>query len=179
MATTTNLLSWEAFEKLPDDGMHHEIIQGELITLRPPQFPHSKIAKRLHLALVQWEKQGLGEAFQEAGYKLSENPPTWIQPDVSFLRPGRTAGVTRYLTGAPDLAAEIVSPSDTPADLDRKVDALLSAGGLIVWVVFPDARRVRVFQRDGTSYSRGVQDKLSAPELLPGWEMPVAKLFED
>jgi Uma2 family endonuclease len=63
--------------------------------------------------------------------------------------------------------------------LDRKVDALLSAGGLIVWVVFPDARRVRVFRHDGTSLSLGIHDKLFAPELLPGWEIPVAKFFED
>ena len=112
MATATNLLSWEAFEKLPDDGMHHEVIQGELITLPPPQFPHVKVAKRLYQALFVLEEKGVGEVFVEAGYKLSEKPATWIQPDVSFLRPGRTADVTRYLTGAPDLAVEVVSPSD-------------------------------------------------------------------
>ncbi len=179
MATTTNLLSWEAFEQLPDDGMHHEIIHGELITLPPPQFPHSKIAKRLYRALLVVEEAGIGEVFLEAGYKLSDNPPTWIQPDLSFVRPGRTAGVTGYLTGAPDLAVEVVSPSDTPADLDRKVEALLAAGGMMVLVIFPDTRRVRVFRRDGTSFSLGAHDTLSAPDLLPGWEMPVAKLFED
>ena len=179
MATTTNLMSWEAFEQLPDDGMHHEIIAGELITLPPPQFPHSKVAKRVFLALLPLEKQNIGEVFSEAGYQLSSDPPTWIQPDVSFLRSGRTAAVTRYLTGAPDLAVEVVSPSDSPGDLDRRVEALLAAGGAVVWVIFPETRRVRVFQHDGTSFSRGIGDKLSAPELLPDWELPVAKIFED
>jgi Uma2 family endonuclease len=179
MATTTNLMTWEAFEQFFDDGMHHEIIAGEPITLPPPQLPHSNVAKRLYHALFSLEEKGLGEVFSEAGYKLSHRPPTWIQPDVSFLRPGRTGAKTGYLTGAPDLAAEVVSPSDRPGDLDRKVEALLAAGGTVVWVIFPDARRVRVFQRDGTSFSRGVNDTLSAPDLFPDWELPVSKLFED
>ena len=180
MATTTNPLSWEAFEQLPDDDWtHYEILQGELIALPPPQLPHSKVAKRVFLALLPLEQRGLGEVYAEAGYKLSHDPPTWIQPDVSFVRPGRTAAVTRYFTGAPDLAAEVVSPSDRAGDLDRKVEALLAAGGTIVWVIFPDARRVRVFQRDGTSFSRGIGDTLSAPDLFPDWALPVSKLFED
>ena len=177
--TTTNLLSWEAFEQLPDDGMHHEVIEGELITLPPAQLPHTWIAKRLYKALLELEKQGAGVAFHETGYKLSNNPPTWLQPDVSFLRPGRAAMAQKYFTGAPDLAVEVVSPSDSPADLDRKVEILLAAGSTAVWVVFPETRRVRIFHRDGTSASRGINDKLSLPELLPDWELPVAKLFED
>lgn len=45
MATTTHQLSWEAFEQLPDDGMHHELIEGELQTLPPPKLLHSKVAR--------------------------------------------------------------------------------------------------------------------------------------
>jgi Uma2 family endonuclease len=56
---------------------------------------------------------------------------------------------------------------------------LLAAGCLAVWVVYPEEQEVRVFVPGGTSYTRGVQETLSAPELLPGWELPVAKIFED
>ena len=181
MATTTNLLSWAAFEQLPDDGMHREIIQGELITLPPPKWKHSDVARRANRALLSLEDQGLGHVYVEAGYKLSDNPPTWIQPDVSFLRAERfrTAARGGYLTGAPGLAMEIVSPSESARDVKRKVEALLAAGGQRVWVVYPESRRVNVFLRDGTSCIRRASDTLSLPDLLPGWELPVAKLFEE
>jgi Uma2 family endonuclease len=177
MATTTNLLSWAAFEQLPDDGMHREIIQGELITLPPPKWKHSDVARRANRALLSLEDQGLGDVYVEAGYRLSDNPPTWIQPDVSFLRAERVHASEQdgYLTGAPDLAIEIVSPSDSARDLDHKVEALLTAGGQQVWVVYPDSRKVRVCLRDGTSYNRSVNDTLS----FHGCEFPVARLFEN
>ena len=181
MAATTNLLSWEAFEQLPDDWAHYEIIEGELIRLPPPTAGQSIAASNALRALLPLEERGLGRVYAEAGYKLSEDPATWIQPDVPFLRKERIQATAPdgYFLGAPELAIEIVSPSESARDLERKVDALLAAGGQAVWVVYPASRKVRVFLGDGTSFSRGIHDKLSAPELLPGWELPVAKLFED
>src|SRR5437899_926504 len=90
MATTTNLLSWEAFEQLPDDGMHRELIEGELICLPPPKFTHMEIIRRLHHALLILEDRSLGRVYVEGGYKLGANPSTWIEPDISFLRRERT-----------------------------------------------------------------------------------------
>jgi Uma2 family endonuclease len=181
MATTTNLLSWAAFEQLPDDGMHREVIQGELIVLPPPKSRHSLIANQTFKALLVLEQRAGGRLLLEAGYKLSQDPPTWIQPDVSFLRAEhvRATEPDGYFTGAPDLAIEIVSPSDSARDLDRKVEALLAGGGQQVWVVYPDSRNVHVFLRDRTSRIRSIGDTLSIPDLLPGLELPVAKLFED
>ena len=180
MATTTNLLSWEAFEQLPDDGRHLEIIEGELITLPPPKSGHSIIAANAASLLWPLQDQGLGRVFSEAGYKLSENPATWIQPDVSFLRVKRVHATDPdgYFLGAPALAVEIVSPSETARTLNRKVDILLAAGSLAVWVVYPEERRVRVFLPDGTSHRLGPEDLLTFPDLLPGFGVPVAKLFE-
>jgi Uma2 family endonuclease len=181
MATTTHLVTWEEFEQLPDDGTKHEIIEGRLLRLPPAKLGHSKVAKRVLRALLSAEDIGPGEAYPEAGYRLSVNPSTWIQPDVSFVTQEHVIATDdgKYLTGAPELAVEVVSPSETAAELDKKVHALLAAGGIEVWVVYPETQRVRVFRRDGTSFTRGISDSLSLPELLPGWELPVAKLFED
>jgi Uma2 family endonuclease len=181
MATTTPVMSWEAFEQLPDDGMHYEIIEGELITLPPPKSRHSLVASNTFKELLPLEESGLGRVMPEAGYKLSHDPPTWIQPDVSFLRKERVQATAPdgYFLEAPELAVEVVSPSESARTLNRKVKALLAAGARAVWVVYPDDLQVRVYLPDGTSFSRGVNDTLSAPDLLPGWELPVAKLFED
>jgi Uma2 family endonuclease len=182
MATTTGQITWQAFEQLPDgDGFHREVVEGELIVLPPPKSKHSRIARRMSRALMAFEDRGIAEVHMEAGYKLSVDPATWIEPDVSVLRieRARAAGGEDYFIGSPELAVEVVSPSETARDLNRKIDALLASGGLAVWVVYPEEQEVRVFLPDGTSYIRRVDESLSLPELLPGWELPVARLFED
>jgi hypothetical protein len=75
------------------------------------------------------ENRGQGSVFVEAGYRLSDAPPTWIQPDVSVLseRASATSGAA-YFVRPPELAVEVVSPSETARDLARKVD--LAGGSL-------------------------------------------------
>ena len=179
MATTTHLLTWQEFEQLPDE--HAEILEGELITLPPPKSKHSRLAFKIAVLLLPLQEKLVGEASCEAGYKLSENPPSWIQPDASFLKMDRVRATKPdgYYLGAPELAVEIGSPSETPKTLRRKVDLLLAAGGLAVWVVYPETRQIHVYLPDGTSSIRGIHDMLTLPELLPGWELPIAKIFAD
>jgi Uma2 family endonuclease len=127
------------------------------------------------------KQRGIVKIYMEAGYKLSDNPPTWIQPDVSVLRIERARATSGddYFVGSPELAVEVVSPSETARDLNRKIDALLAGGSLAVWVIYPEEKEVRVFLPDGTSLTRRSNETLTIPELLPEWELPVAKLFED
>ena len=180
MAATTNLMSWEAFEKLPDDAMHRELIEGELQVLPPPKSGHSGVAMRMLKSLLPFEKSA-GRFYLEAGYKMSDDPPTWIQPDVSFLRMERVRRTpdSGYFLGAPDLAVEVVSPSESAADLDRKVQLMLRGGASAVVVAYPRQREVEVHLPDSTSRRLTSSDTLSLPGLLPGWELAVARLFED
>ena len=79
------LVTFEQFEKYPDDGMKHELIQGEHIVVPPPKSRHTRIRQRLQDAIRPYVlSHRLGEVHIEAGFKLS--PDTWLQPDVSFLR---------------------------------------------------------------------------------------------
>jgi Uma2 family endonuclease len=107
--------------------------------------------------------------------------PTWIEPDVSVLRIERARATSGddYFAGSPELAIEVVSPSETARDLNRKIDALLAGGSLAVWVIYPEEQEVRVFVPGGTSYIGRVDEFLTAPELLLDWQLPVAALFED
>jgi Uma2 family endonuclease len=132
-------------------------------------------------ARLPLEDRGNWTVLVEAGYRLSENPPTWIQPDVSVLSKERAHATSGddYFLKPPELAVEVVSPSETARDFTRKIDLLLAGGSLAVWVIYPEKREVRVFVPDGTSYNRRGDEKLTMPELLPDWELPVAKLFED
>ena len=181
MAATTNLMSWEAFEELPDDCQHYELIEGELQVLPPPKSGHSNVAMRTLKSLLPFEDKAGGRFYAEAGYKLSHDPATWIEPDVSFLRierVRRTPG-SEFFLGAPDLAVEVVSPSESAADLDRKVQLMLRSGTSAVIVVYPKPREVEMHLPGGSSRRLTAADTLRLPDLVPGWELPVASLFED
>jgi Uma2 family endonuclease len=103
MATSTGQMTWQAFEQLPDgDGWHREVIEGELIILPPPKSKHSRIAFTAAEALLPLKQRGIAKIYVEAGYKLSDDPPTWIQPDVSVLRMERAlaTGGDDYFVGS-------------------------------------------------------------------------------
>jgi Uma2 family endonuclease len=79
--------------------------------------------------------------------------------------------------GAPDLAIEVASPGDTPPDLLRRVSQYLKAGSRVVWVVYPTAREVHVFEASGAVRVLRSGESLEAPELLPGFSLPLDELF--
>ena len=177
---TKTLMSLEEYERLPDEGVQHELDEGELVTMPPPKYWHSRIARIIGRALDRFvEPRELGEVLIEAGFLLHPDPLTIRQPDVAFVRAERTRkpDLEGYLEGAPDLAVEIASPSDSMADLDRKVEQYLAAGSTLVWVVMPKYERIRIYRADGTSTVRHRGEMLDAPELLPGWSMPVEQVF--
>ena len=108
-----------------------------------------------------WSGAELGRLMeQKAGYKLSEDPATWIQPDVSFLKMERVRATkpNDHFLGAPELAVEVVSPSETAETLNRKIDLLLGREqrkaiyGLDVMIQTPQRGRGRERQR-GTGHS--------------------------
>jgi Uma2 family endonuclease len=171
------LLSFEQFEKFPDDGMKHELLQGEHIVLPPPKLRHTRIQHNLLDALrPHIRKHKLGDVQIEAGFKLSSD--TWLQPDVSFVR---TAQIERadpngYYDGAPAIAIEVASESNTAAQLDLKMELYFAHGSKEVWVVYPKTRKIAAHYPDGHSRTFTVELK---SELLPGLSLAISSLFEN
>ena len=178
MAAKT-LLTLEQFERLPEDGMIHELSEGELISVTYPKFGHSQVSLNLHWSLMPFvQERKLGRVYAETGYLLSPDPPTLRFPDLSFLSldRARCQAFDDYVRGAPELAVEIVSPSDSAEDLQLKIDQYLSAGAKAVWVIYPKTKSVHIYQH-GVTRILTDKDVLDAPELFPGWSMPVSELF--
>jgi Uma2 family endonuclease len=173
----TTLLTFEDFEKYQDDGLKHELLEGEHITMPPPKRPHTRVQQNLQDALRPYVREHqLGEVHLEAGFKLSSR--TWLQPDVSFVRSEQMqrGDPNEYFEGAPALAIEVASDSNTAAQLDLKMELYFAHGAEEVWVVFPQTRRVRAHFSDGHSETLAT-DLHSA--LFPGWSAPVAVIFPD
>jgi Uma2 family endonuclease len=101
------------------------------------------------------------------------------QPDISVLSKERVqcTGPDEYFEGAPELAVEIVSPSDPAEDLQMKVDQYLAAGAKQVWVLYPKTRRVHVFYAGGATAMFDATQTLTGGDLLPHFSVKVSDLF--
>ncbi len=180
MATTAAPpLSLEEFSRLPGDSERHEMSEGELITMAPVKSLHSRLARLIFKLLESYlDKSGAAEAFPEAGYVLSRSPLTIRQPDVSVLSKERVLATAEdnYFEGGPELAIEVVSPSDSAEDLELKAKQYLKAGSSEVWVLYPKTKDIHVFAASGEVKVLGEGDVLQSA-LLPGFSVKVAELF--
>jgi Uma2 family endonuclease len=175
---TRTLETFEQFEQFHDDGMKHELLEGEHIVLPPPKLRHARIQhKLLHHLWAYVQKHQLGDVQMEVAFRLTTN--SCLQPDVSFVRTAQiqTADPDAYYQGAPAIAIEVASDSNTITQLDVKMELYFAHGSEEVWVVYPKTRRIRVHAPDGTS--RTVASGEMRSDVLPGWSIAVDSIFED
>jgi len=100
-------------------------------------------------------------------------------PDVSFLSNARIEGTAGkdYFEGAPEQAVEVVSPSESARDLNKKIRLLLQAGCMAVWVIYAEEQLIEVHRPDGTSMTLKPGNVLAAPYVAADWSVSVASLF--
>jgi Uma2 family endonuclease len=167
---------------MPDDGFRYELVKGELRKMSPSGSEHGAIIINISLLLAQYVRsKKLGVCFgAETGFKIASDPDTVRAPDVAFIRRERIpqSGIPKkFWPGAPDLAVEVLSPGDTRAEVDEKVEDWLRAGAQAVWVINPKQRGVSVYRpvTDVTRLSEG--DELDGGEVVPGFRCEVAEIF--
>ena len=181
MPTATPTLTLTEFAALPAaGGRPRELDEGRLVEMTFPRTRHAFAASAFYDALNPWVvARSLGRCFIEAGFVVSADPPTLRAPDVAFVRQERleTADLDGWFEGAPDLAVEIVSPSDSAEELLRKIAQYLRGGSRAVLAVYPSARQILVHRPGGSIRLLGEDDALELPELFPGWSAPVAGLI--
>lgn len=179
-ATATKKYSLEEYAQLPDDGVRRELDEGELVMMTFPNLSHSRIAMRLAYSLGPWvEDRGLGEVLVEAAFVLQRRPAILRGPDAAFVRAVRAAAADAegWMEGSPDLAVEIVSPSERSRSVARKIEEYLRFGSAAVMVIHPREQTVHIHRAGSPTVTLGPADSLEIPELFPGWSMPIAELF--
>jgi len=177
MSVDTRLMTADELLAMPDDGMRHELVRGELTTMPPPGVEHGDIAAEIAMQMRMFVKQHkLGKFYVETGYVLATGPDTVRGPDVSFVRNERLVKTQKYYRGSPDLAVEVMSPDDRLSEVTAKVAEYLSGGTTVVIVVNPEKQVVWSYTQDNQR-TFTVNDSLEAPDLLPGWSLPLRDLF--
>lgn len=181
-ATPTALMTAEELMQLPDDGFRYELINGELEKMPPPGPPHGRIAFRLSVLLGNFIlDHELGEGFAaETGFKLTSNPDTVLAPDFAFVTNERFAKVVKtegYGAGPPDLAVEVLSPSDRSGKVKQKISRWFEHGVRQLWIVDPKHNSITVYRSESDTTTFSGSDYLEAPDLFPGFRISLDKVF--
>jgi Uma2 family endonuclease len=176
------LMTAEDLMANPVPNMCTELVAGHMLVREPPGYRHGYVAARLLVAIANHAiDHRLGMALAaETGFTLFRNPDTVRAPDVAFIRTARLPdSATRgYPEFAPDLAVEVLSPSDRAGRVLSKVGDWIDAGSRLVWVVDPERRHARVYRADGTETSVDPDGVLDGEDVLPGLRIRLADMID-
>jgi len=158
-----------------------ELLRGELVLMSPSGSLHAIVAATLGGILYDYVTQRkLGSVFgAEGGFRIGHDPDTVRAPDAAFVSAARMPASipAGFFPGPPDLAVEVLSPSDRASEVLTKVSDWLEAGCRIVWVVDPEAQSVTVYAPDKAMRILHRSDALTGEEVLPGFQVELSKLF--
>lgn len=167
---------------LPRGVKRFELVEGVLRVMEPGGMLHGTVASRINLALTTHVVRGaLGVCpVADTGYLVARAPETVRAPDASFIAQDRidAVGMTeRYWPEGPALAVEVVSPTQSRAEVEEKARDYLSAGTRLVLVVDPPSRTIAACRPDGRTTLHREGDTIDASDAVPGWTFPVADAF--
>jgi Uma2 family endonuclease len=162
----------------------YELLGGELVEMSPSYTDHSRIALFIGGQLDAYSRRTRrGFTTQsDGGYLIARDPDSILAPDAAFVRRERIpAGhdFRSFFPGAPDIAVEVVSPSETASDVARKLSEYRRAGVPLVWVVSPKQRTISVYRLGQPPVTLQESDTITGEDVLPGFSMSVAEVFAD
>jgi len=170
------------FVRLPENDLKtFELIDGVVYEMPSPSPTHGYIVVQLVRCLADFViPNKLGFVFADNNdFALSEG--VVLKPDVTFISKAQLASLPHRLQVAPDIAVEVISPSNTPYDMQHKIEACFRHGVRLFWGVYPLERVVRVItpNADGTYTTRTLteNDMLTGGDVLPGFSVAVRDLF--
>ena len=163
-------------------SQNHELVEGELVKTMPAGFIHGIVAHRVGRLVGNFvEDNNLGEVVAaETGFILGEK--TFRGADAAFIgnenlqKHGYPQG---FFPTAPDIAIEVVSPSNTSEEMMEKVGLYLRNGSRLVWIIYPKTRMITVYRQNNVVNLLRESDTLEGEDVLPNFQLPIAKLFAD
>jgi Uma2 family endonuclease len=181
--TATKLITAKEFAAMPDrpDGSKQELVRGVIVTMPPPYFSHGNCQGNVGFLLETYTRQvKKGRVTLGTGVVTERNPDTVRGFDVahwSYERLPPDQIPQGYPEIAPDLAVEVLSPSDKPSQISAKIREYFCVNVCMVWIIDPKERTATVYRGPGNGYVLWDDATLTVEDLLPGFSCPVAEFF--
>ncbi|MDX2161232.1 MAG: Uma2 family endonuclease [bacterium] len=168
--------AFEDFVRRPENQERGwELIDGEAVEKMPSNPYSSWIALKILNALMNYMREHQIGGYltgESAGYSVGEQV---LSPDGAYTTEALVS--EGFQPNPPKLALEVVSPTDKSADIRRKLVKYMDAG-VLVWVIYPREKVVDVWSPNALPQTKGVDDVLTLPDLLPGFSIPVREIVE-
>lgn len=187
MSTTTRLITADELLVMPHRDEHGndcrlELIRGELKVMSPSKPLHGIICAEIAAELRDFVRgHDLGVVVgAETGFIVERDPDTVLGVDAGFISNERLPTIEdldKFATSAPDLAVEVMSPSNTTREMEKKVALYFAAGARAVWVFNPKKRTAAVYTSPTDVKVLSEQETLEGGEVLPGFRLELSKLF--
>ena len=183
IATEKKIWTDEAFMALPDDGDRYEIVNGELVNMGNSGMAHGDLCAFLvgNLAIYVRAKKLGSVCDSSTAFKMKLGNKR--SPDISFVAKERLKGLKKlpkgFFEGAPDLAIEVLSPSNTFEEIHSKLVEYFESGCKLAWVINPDEESVLVYRKPQPEKLLKITDSLDGEELIPGFTLAIAELFTE
>ena len=180
MRAAKTLLTAEEFDNYPfEEDKRYELDEGELIEMTRPAYLHNRVLGKLFVELhLYFRKNEIGEALiSESLYALSAK--TRRSPDVGVILGDRCKQLkdAKVFPIAPDIASEVLSPSERPGMIHRKLKQYFAAGVEEVWLIDPESREVEIWTGATLPDRALTEGEVLTSPLLPDFKLPLADLF--
>jgi Uma2 family endonuclease len=184
-ARGNGIITTHEFLEHPAAAGPSELVRGVVRMMTPASGAHGLVSGNVfRLLSIYVREHALGRCFADStGFELPGLPNTVRAPDASFVRASRLPpqGVEAeggWLQLAPDLAVEVLSPSESASDIAEKLADYGAAGTALVWLIDPAKRSVGVFARSEPVRWLAENDTLGGSDVMPGFICSISELFE-
>jgi len=172
----------EEFMALPKDE-RYELVNGKLVAMGNSGMEHGEIGSFLGGSLSLYVRSNKLGAICDSSTAFTMKSGNKRSPDVSFIAKERLQGIKRlpkgYFQGSPDLAVEILSPSNTVEEIHDKIVEFFENGTRLLWVIHPDEQYVLVYHSPSPDRLLRLEDFLDGEDVIPGFSLAVAELFAE
>lgn len=183
MGTKAKMTAQDLWE-LGEGDVRRELVNGEVVEMTPVGGTHGQVTLRLARRIADHvERRGGGEVVVgDVGFilQLPNDPERVRAPDVGFVRLEKLPGgrlPQGFILGAPDLAVEVLSPTDNPVDIQQKVRDFLESGTRLIWLIAPQAKTATVYRPDGSARLLREHESLDGEDVLLGLSIRLADIF--
>jgi len=181
MAVQSHRVTVEEFDQFisqpENDGRRFEYIEGEIVEVVSNNYC-SLLAIRIAGRILNYvESKNLGYITgADGGYQIGNHR---YLPDVAFISKKKQPEPSHetFNTNPPDLAVEVLSPTDKPGKVRTKIANYLAVG-TAVWIVDPEEKEIEVYIPYKTAQALRLGDVLDGGDVLPGFKLPLKDIFE-